>query len=330
MLSVVFTSLGTAILLITLFDLIKTTLIFSPYGGPLTAKVAQGIWFAFVHFSGHRRSNTVGPSVLLAMLLTWLMFSWLGWTLLFSATQGAVVDAQSGQPAPLAARIYFVGYSLFTLGLGDYRPIGAVWQLATVLCAAQGFAVITLSITYIVPIVSAVIQKRQLAALISLLGTHPETLVIAAWNGREFDRLEQQLSDLVPRIINLQLQHDAYPVLHYFNDTKRQQAVVPAIAVLDDALTLLVWAVHEETRPDLRLLEPVRKVIGDYLESLEAVHIRAAAASPPLSSLTALRSAGVPVVSEATFQTHADVDHRRRLLLALLERDGWAWHNGEI
>lgn len=322
--------LGTSILLVTLFDLVKTTLVFSPYGGPLTARVAQSVWSAFIHFSSSRRSNAVGPGVLLAMLLTWLVFSWGGWTLLFSATQGAVVDAQSRQPASLAARIYFVGYSLFTLGIGDYRPIGAVWQFATVLCAAQGFAVITLSITYIVPIVSAVTQKRQLAALISLLGTRPETLVIAAWNGSDFGRLEQQLSDLVPRIIDLQLQHDAYPVLHYFNDTKRQQAVVPAIAVLDDALTLLVWAIHEDTRPELRLLESVRQAIGDYLESLEAVHIRAAEASPPLPPLAPLRRAGIPIVSDATFQARADVDHRRRLLLALLERDGWAWHDGEM
>lgn len=136
MLSVFFMVLGTSILLVTLFDLVKTTLVFSPYGGPLTARVAQSVWSAFIHFSSSRRSNAVGPSVLLAMLLTWLVFSWGGWTLLFSATQGAVVDAQSGQPASLAARIYFVGYSLFTLGIGDYRPIGAVWQFATVLCAA--------------------------------------------------------------------------------------------------------------------------------------------------------------------------------------------------
>ena len=329
MLAALFVLLGASILLVTLFDLIKTTLVFSPYGGPLTAKVAQAVWSIFTRFSGHRRSNAVGPSVLLAMLLTWLVFSWVGWTLLFSATEGAVVYAQTGQPASLAARIYFVGYSLFTLGIGDYRPTGAVWQFATVLCAAQGFAVITLSITYIVPIVSAVTQKRQLAALISLLGTRPETLVVTAWNGRDFGRLEQQLSDLIPRLIDLQLQHDAYPVLHYFSDTKRQQAVVAAVAVLDDALTLLVWAVREEVQPDSRILRSVRQAIGDYLGSLEAVHIRAAAVTPPLPSPTPLRSAGVPVVSETTFRAHADVDHRRRLLSALLERDGWAWREGE-
>ena len=180
--STFFVVLGSSILVLTLFDLVKTTLVSSPYGGPLTARVAQVVRFISVRL-GKRRHSFVGPGVLLAMLLTWVLFSWLGWTLLFTAVQGSVVEAQSGRPANLVALIYFVGYSLFTLGIGDYRPKGAFWQFATVLCAAQGFAVITLSITYIVPIVSAVTQKRQLAVLISQLGVSPETILIRAWNG---------------------------------------------------------------------------------------------------------------------------------------------------
>ena len=203
--AVLLIGLGSSILVLTLFDLVKTTLVSSPYGGPLTARVAQVVRFVFVRLAGNRRHTFVGPGVLLAMLLTWLLFSWLAWTLLFSAVQGSVVEAQSGRPANLVARIYFVGYSLFTLGIGDYRPKGAFWQFATVLCAAQGFAVITLSITYIVPIVSAVTQKRQLAVLISYLGANPETIVTRAWNGRGFGWLEPQLMGLLPRLTELQL-----------------------------------------------------------------------------------------------------------------------------
>ncbi len=321
--------LGLGLLILTLFDLIKTTLVSSPYGGPLTARVAQGVWSAFVRLSGNRRNPFTGPSVLLAMLLTWLLFSWTGWTLLFSALPDAVVEAQSGRLANFPERVYFTGYSLFTLGVGDYRPVGAVWQVATVLCAAQGFVVITLSITYIVPIVSAVTQKRQLAVLISQLGTSPELIVTTAWNGRTFGWLESQLVNLLPLLAELHLQHDAYPVLHYFNDAKRKQAVVAALAALDDALMLLQLAVYEEARPDANVLRSVRQAVGDYLATLAAVHVRAAQAPPPLPSLVPLRSAGIPVVSEADFLRAGLEEHRRRLLLALLERDGWSWYGGE-
>jgi hypothetical protein len=58
-------------------------------------------------------------------------------------------------------------FTLFTLGVGDYRPNGAFWQMLTALCAADGLLTITLSVTYFVPLVSAATRKRQIAASIS-------------------------------------------------------------------------------------------------------------------------------------------------------------------
>lgn len=158
----------------------------------------------------------------------------------------------------------------------------------------------------------------------------PETILIRAWNGYDFGWLEPQLTSLLPRLTELQLQHDAYPVLHYFNDTKRKQAIVLSLATLDDAVTLLSFAVHEEVRPDANVLRSVREAIGAYLETLEAVHIQAAE-TPPLPSLTPLRDAGIPLVAENIFFSRVKpLQHRRRLLLALLEHDGWSWHEGEL
>lgn len=329
MVPVLLTVLGVSVLVLILFDLVKTTLVVSPSGGPLTARVGQAIWFVFVHLSGDRRSRYVGPGILLAMLLTWLLGSWLGWTLLFTATDGAVVESQSGRPADLAARIYFAGFSLFTLGIGDYRPSGAFWQFATSVSAAQGFAVITLPITYIVPTVSAVAQKLQLATMISHLGTSPEAIVINAWNGESFGQLEQQLITLTPSLVALQQQHHAYTALHYFNGAERKQvAVAAAIATLDEALTLFVLAVREEVRPDANVLRSARQAVGEYLDTLESVHIQATEKAPPLPSLGTLRGAGIPTVSEERFLSGIAHLGRRRLLLALLERDGWLWVTG--
>jgi hypothetical protein len=329
--SILLVVLGVSVLALALFDLAKTTLVSSPYGGPLTARVAQAVWLTCVRLSGNRRSNFVGPCVLLAMLLTWLVFSWAGWALLFMATEGAVIESSSGRPADLAARIYFAGYSLFTLGIGDYRPNpnGAFWQLATVVSTAQGFTLITLSVTYIVPVVSAVTQKRQLATLISHLGEDPSAIVTSAWNGRDFGQLEQQLITLTPSLVGLQQQHYAYPVLHYFNGAARKGAVVPAIATLDEALMLFLLAVGEEARPDANVLRGARQAIGEYLDMLETVHIEAAEVAPPPPSLRALRSAGIPTVTEEVFQGEVARLERRRLLLALLERDGWPWVTDE-
>ena len=119
-------------------------------------------------------------------------------------------------------------------------------------------------------------------------------------------------------------------MIYYFNDTKREQAIVLSLAALDDAVTLFSLAVREEIRPDANVLRSVREAIGAYLETLEAVHIQAAD-TPPLPPLTPLREAGIPLVAEDIFLDRAKLlQHRRRLLLALLEHDGWSWREGEV
>ncbi|XVH33461.1 ion channel (plasmid) [Haloferacaceae archaeon DSL9] len=45
--------------------------------------------------------------------------------------------------------MYFTGYTIFTLGNGDFYPTAANWQVTTVLTSASGLLLITLIVTYV-------------------------------------------------------------------------------------------------------------------------------------------------------------------------------------
>ena len=106
-------------------------------------------------------------AALLAAVLMWTLLLWAGWALVFLASEGAVIGASSGAPADAWARVYFVGYTLVTLGLGAYPPAGPAAQLATTAASLSGLVVLTLAISYILPVLQAAVHRRATAAPLS-------------------------------------------------------------------------------------------------------------------------------------------------------------------
>lgn len=209
---------GTAVLVLTLVDVVWTTMAAGSGAGPLTGRLSRWAWrraLAIHHrFPAAGVLSPAGVGISLGMLLVWIALVLGGWLLIFSASDGAVRAATTGEPADLVSTAYFVGYTVFTLGLGDFVPGAGWWQLATVLATGSGLVLVTLSITYLVPVVSAVVQRRQLAGQIASLGGSGTEIVVRGWDGATFGTLTQQLSTLLPSLHLLRLQHLTYPVLH--------------------------------------------------------------------------------------------------------------------
>lgn len=321
--------LGLAIVGFTLSDLLLTTLTLDG-GGPLVNKVSNWIWKAVLrHYrctSSHRLLALASLGILLSATLLWMGLVWAGWTLIFSASDQAVVNAETEQPADAWTRFYFTGYTLFTLGLGDYKPQGAVWQLATAIASANGFFLVTLSITYLLPVISAATQKRQLAAYISSLGKTADDIVLRAWNGKNFGLLEQHLVSLIPMLVLHAQRHLAYPVLHYFHSSERYTAEAISVAVLDETLTLLKYGIKPSEQIDAVTLYAARQAVSAFLETLNSTFIEPASSAPPSPKLNRLHDGGLPTVSDEDFESAiTNISKRRRLLLALVQNHGWKW-----
>ena len=121
--------------------------------------------------------------------------------------------------------------------------------------------------------------------------------------------------------------HLAYPVLHYFHSSSRDTAVALNLAVLDEALGYLAWGVDDCGVPDATL-RALRRVIGAYLQTLSSAFVRTEKEAPPPAPLEPLRERGVTTADENAYHdalnNHAE---RRKLLVALVETDGWAWRD---
>lgn len=241
------------------------------------------------------------------------------------ASETAVVSSPGGTPANTASRFYFAGFTLITLGIGDYKPQGAPWQVATVLASTLGFFIVTLSITYLLSVLSAVVQKRQTASYLASLGLTPSDLITHHWEGESFDDLVSHRSTLMSLIGTSAQQHLAYPVLHYFHSASPRTALALRITALDEAMSYLSYGVVSG-KQSAKQLHPLREEVAEFLRSLDAVLFDPANRVPPLPPLSPLRSGGLQTAEEEEFR-HAmkELGTRRALLLALVERDGWNW-----
>lgn len=329
--TVLFGGLGAIVLGLAFIDLFVTTLTVGGTG-PITKRLPPVIWMGMRGLA--RRSGKAevlsfaGMVTLLAISTVWILLLWGGWLLVFSANPWSVVEAQTGLPATPVQRAYYVGYTLFTLGLGDFRPKGAVWQMLTVLVVGTGLTAVTLIISYVVPVTSAAAQRRALAARLSTLGRTPDGILRRAWNGRDFRSLEAHLPDLIGSLTQQAQQHRVYPVLSNFHPLDPQQSLMVRLAALDEALRLLLHAAPPETRPSEGTLLALYDGVATLLATLGGTDPVPDPKPPPPPDTVLFRDLGVSAPEPSGWNGILAAEEDRRCRLhALVTTEGWTWRD---
>jgi hypothetical protein len=318
---------GVFLLLLAMVDLLWTT--FLEGGPPITRHICHFAFRQTLRICRGKDRKVIGAAGLVAIistLLTWTLLVWVGWTLVFSACTPALVDTETKIPADGWERLYFVGSTIFTLGMGDYKPVGHVWQLASAVAVGNGFLMFGTALAYLMAVVPAATQKRQLAVVIWSLGKSPDDIIIRAWNGVDSTALSPHLISLIPMLALTGESHLSYPILHYIHSTKRSASLAASVASLDEALTILECGLQRGCSLDLPSLGAARQAITEFLKTLEPALIAPAKDDPPPPSLKMLKDMGVPVVDDELFgQSLAGMTERRRMLHALVRNEGWTW-----
>ncbi len=320
--------LGVGVVLLVLGDVVKTTLSVKGSGWG-SGWLASTTWSVALRlhrrWPSHTALSYVGTAVLLLIIGLWTFGLWLGWTLFFMLDPRAVVSSADGEPTGFLERAYFVGYTLITLGNGEYEPQVGFWQIMTLLAATLGFFVITLAITFLLSVLPAVVGKRQLASYIASLGMTPADVVLNAWDGDGCDALTQHLSTLNDALGRVAQQHLAFPVLHYFHSAERRTALPLRVAALDEALGALFYGL--ECRPTAHRLRPLRESVGSLLDTLDNSYLGAHDEdTPPPTPLDPLREGGLETQPPEDYRRALrEKTARRKLLHSYVVKDGWLW-----
>ncbi len=319
--------LGALLIALINYDAICTTLSASR-SGPVTNRLISGVWsvLLFIHqrHRCHKLLTAAGPWITVGLIGMWLLTAWLGWLLLFCSATDAVVNADTQVPASFIERMYYTGYTLTTLGYGDFVPGNDYWRPVPTLAAANGFFLFTLTITYMLNIVSNVTQKRHLALSISSLGESPLEILEATHDNGEFVSLSQQLQAIQQTISTLGQQHLAYPILHYYHGEHSQKSLSLAMARLYQALTLVNVACAELSSPTRTQITTTLRVLEQFMDTLDSAFIRSAVQMPPLPNLEAYLS--LPGFSATPQQMQAALSNEtQKILIAYVRKDGWEW-----
>jgi hypothetical protein len=316
---------GAALVAAAILDVVWTSLWVGGSAGPFARLIARVCWVVIKAADrNHRLMVLAGPAILTLTVLGWILLLWGGWVLVFSSEPSSILTTSTDNVGDVTDRIYFVGYTIFTLGNGDFSPNGDIWQVATAVAAGSGLFTATLAVTYLLSVVSAAVSGRAFAAEVAGLGPTAVDAVAAAWDGRSYGYLSFPLQSASSKLSQLGQQYLAYPVLQYFHAGKPSQSPMIALARLEQILAISSGAVPESQRAPAVMHNSVGSAIDTVLDALPSHFTRPADAPLPPPDLTGLRLQGRETIDRSKFEASlAAVELRRKKLRGLLNAHGW-------
>ncbi len=189
------------------------------------------------------------------------------------AVSDSVINSSSGNGANFAELVYFVGSTITSLGYGDFVASGAPWTYISCIAAFAATVVITISLSYVLSVLNASIDRKTLAQNIYGLGQNPAEIIEKLRKDEEKGLFREYLLNLSTEINRFAHKHLAYPVLHFFHSPERERSAARAILLLSDSLFLLSRIPGEQERSG-GLLTVLKSSFVNYgtLADLKLVH----------------------------------------------------------
>lgn len=261
MATVVLTLLGAVVVAVTLADVFYTVLFPASGRGPIRRPLARGLDAAFglagsLPRTWRRRVLAyAGPVEVAATLVAWFVLLLVGWAAIYRPALGSGVTAATG-PTDVSwgTALYYSGYTLTTLGLGDVVAVTPAYRLLTVVEAATGFMTFTLVISYFVTVYSTLTGRNSFA-----LALHQRSggtgrgldLVAALWREGSVGAAAH-LAEIAGELRRLIQTHGSYPVLRSFHYRHEYDALPRMLQTCWETATLLRTTVElPPDRPEL-------------------------------------------------------------------------------
>ena len=253
----------------------------------------------------NRRSGLqdyLGPTALLALLITWFAAVLLGYTLMYWAV---------GEPS-LGESLVFSGSSLTTTGFAT--PTSYAGRLLAITEGAIGLGVVAILITYLPSLQSAVQQRDAMASWVAgRTGAPASGPALLAWYyAREQGDVDEVWSAGEQWFRSLEQSQAAQPLLLAYRPLAPERSWVAAAGALLDAAALALAALRlpDTGSPEALLEAGVRalaELAGSVARPLAPAPIEDVSPSAYAAALDRLRASGAPVeaAAEATYNVFA-------------------------
>ncbi|WP_435271525.1 potassium channel family protein [Streptomyces sp. 1222.5] len=242
---------GIALIAVTGADLLITVL-HPSRSGALSRVVIGATWRLARTVASWPRAHAVfgyvGPVMMLAQLVTWVVGLWVGFAVIYASHLDQIVSSPqlrtNGQG--LLDAFYLSGVALTTVGFGDVVAGTAALRLVTVAEGATGLAVFGAGIAYLLAVYPLVSQIRVTARQLAAIGDYRGAAELIVHGGNS--RLEALQRDL----IQLDESTQRFPVLYYFHAEDPRASLTTAIRAASLVMMQLRFGLSTHVVPHAR------------------------------------------------------------------------------
>jgi hypothetical protein len=283
----IYTAAGSVLLALIIFDIYATVLHSSARYGPVGESLNRSVWrvtrtvaFKLSRANRHRLLNMVGPLLLPLLIAVYVVLLVLAFALVYypHVPGGFTFGVAHPEPGWVDA-FYFSGVTLTTVGYGDVVPRVATLRFVALFEAASGLVVISLAITYMLTVYTALERKRAVA--VSLYHQAAEGADVAGFIAHHFVEgrfygLRDALRTVMRDLHGLLESHIDHPVIHYFHPVEVYKGTPRVLFLLLETCAVIRAALDREENSDLRnypevrtLEAGVRHVLAQLVDSLD-------------------------------------------------------------
>jgi len=261
---------ATVIIIVTIYDTVYTVLSHNG-AGPITSFWTKYAW-KLVLWCRYRLNWTLpikigGPVILLLIIAVWYGLMNLSWFIMFYNGDYSIKGDTQGAVGVLDV-LYYLGSTFTTLGMGDVVPSGFPWTLITTSGALVVTVLTSLGIAYLIPVVSAVIDRRAMISAMELIGKTPADILQAAWTGSDSGMLDGEVLNVSGNLIKESYRNYVYPVLGFFYFGNYHSSLNQTVLNLYDALSVQQLNPDREGNINPKKLIYLLKAIDVYLQNM--------------------------------------------------------------
>jgi len=249
-------ALGVLVILFILLDVFMTVLYARVGTGILSYIIGKWTWAVFKWGTrpfAKRRGNFLsfcGPVIVVLLIAAWGFGLALGTALIIHQQLGRTIVATNGPtPTDFGTAIFVGGSSLSIIGVSDFSPKTRVLHWLFFVNSLVGMSVISLTVTYVLQIYTALQNRNAFALKIHIgagqRGDAAEWVVGAGPRGR-FDLGYSTLVEAGGELVHVKESHHFYPVIFYFRFASPFYSVSQFTLTLLDSVSLIKSTLHDQ------------------------------------------------------------------------------------